>query len=97
MQIGLLDVEVNNLTKILFLVVMAMALLMVTLKVGLRIPCRANDRNDTSGALQGFKGPWYRYFFRFVLLFSYIIPISLRVRLAWLICRLWKWRVGGCR
>ena len=25
--------------------------------------------------LKGFSGPWYRYFFRFMLLFSYIIPI----------------------
>ncbi|RZF36513.1 hypothetical protein LSTR_LSTR008848 [Laodelphax striatellus] len=31
--------------------------------------------------LKGFSGPWYRYMFRFVLLFSYIIPISLRVNL----------------
>lgn len=32
-------------------------------------------------SLKGFSGPWYRYMFRFVLLFSYIIPISLRVNL----------------
>lgn len=31
--------------------------------------------------LKGWSGPWYRYMFRFVLLFSYIIPISLRVNL----------------
>ena len=31
--------------------------------------------------LKGFNGPWYRYMFRFVLLFSYIIPISLRINL----------------
>lgn len=31
--------------------------------------------------LKGFSGPWYRYMYRFVLLFSYIIPISLRVNL----------------
>lgn len=31
--------------------------------------------------LKGFNGPWYRYMYRFVLLFSYIIPISLRVNL----------------
>lgn len=30
---------------------------------------------------QGFDGPWYRYLMRFILLFSYIIPISLRVNL----------------
>lgn len=32
-------------------------------------------------ALKGFHGPWYRYLFRFILLFSYIIPISLRVNI----------------
>ncbi|XP_050684592.1 probable phospholipid-transporting ATPase IIB isoform X2 [Leptidea sinapis] len=31
--------------------------------------------------LKGFDGPWYGFMFRFVLLFSYIIPISLRVNL----------------
>lgn len=31
--------------------------------------------------LKGFSGPWYRYMFRFVLLLSYIIPLSLRVNL----------------
>jgi phospholipid-translocating ATPase len=31
--------------------------------------------------LKGFDGPWYYYMFRFVLLFSYLIPISLRVNL----------------
>lgn len=31
--------------------------------------------------LKGFNGPWYRYTFRFILLFSYIIPLSLRVNL----------------
>ena len=30
---------------------------------------------------QGFQGDWWIYLFRFVLLFSYIIPISLRVNL----------------
>merc|ERR1740128_338595 len=60
-KVGLLDLEVNALTKILFLAVVGLALLMMILK--------------------GFQGPWYRYLFRFVLLFSYIIPISLRVNL----------------
>ena len=32
-------------------------------------------------ALKGFHGPWYRYLFRFILLFSYIIQISLRVNI----------------
>ncbi|KAH6912103.1 protein transporter [Coprinopsis sp. MPI-PUGE-AT-0042] len=32
-------------------------------------------------ALNGFRGPWYIYVFRFLILFSSIIPISLRVNL----------------
>ncbi|XP_063217955.1 probable phospholipid-transporting ATPase IIB isoform X2 [Bacillus rossius redtenbacheri] len=60
-KVGLLDMEINQLTKVLFCAVLGLALVMMCLK--------------------GFSGPWYRYMFRFVLLFSYIIPISLRVNL----------------
>lgn len=60
-KVGLLDIEVNTITKLLFAAVIGLALLMM--------------------ALKGFNGPWYRYMFRFILLFSYIIPISLRVNL----------------
>ncbi|XP_036177191.1 probable phospholipid-transporting ATPase IIB isoform X2 [Myotis myotis] len=60
-KIGLLDLELNQLTKALFLALVALSVVMVT--------------------LQGFVGPWYRNLFRFLLLFSYIIPISLRVNL----------------
>ncbi|KAM4029014.1 putative phospholipid-transporting ATPase IIB isoform 2-T2 [Anomaloglossus baeobatrachus] len=60
-KVGLLDLELNQLTKALFLALVALSVVMVT--------------------LQGFVGPWYRYLFRFLLLFSYIIPISLRVNL----------------
>lgn len=60
-KVGLLDMEINNLTKLLFIAVIGLSLVMMCLK--------------------GFGGPWYRYMFRFVLLFSYIIPISLRVNL----------------
>ncbi|XP_076041480.1 putative phospholipid-transporting ATPase IIA isoform X2 [Oratosquilla oratoria] len=73
-KVGLLDMEINNLTKLLFVAVLGLTLVMMCLK--------------------GFGGPWYRYFFRFLLLFSYIIPISLRVNLdvgkafySWLIQR----------
>ncbi|XP_035127296.3 putative phospholipid-transporting ATPase IIB isoform X6 [Callithrix jacchus] len=59
--VGLLDLELNRLTKALFLALVALSVVMVT--------------------LQGFVGPWYRNLFRFLLLFSYIIPISLRVNL----------------
>lgn len=60
-KVGLIDMEINNLTKLLFIAVIGLSLVMMCLK--------------------GFGGPWYRYMFRFVLLFSYIIPISLRVNL----------------
>ncbi|XP_073677568.1 probable phospholipid-transporting ATPase IIB [Garra rufa] len=59
--VGLLDLELNRLTKALFLAQVVLSVVMV--------------------ALQGFLGPWFRNLFRFVVLFSYIIPISLRVNL----------------
>ena len=60
-KVGLLDLEVNNLTKILFMFVVILSSVMVVMK--------------------GLDTNWYRYLMRFVLLFSYIIPISLRVNL----------------
>ncbi|XP_037300392.1 probable phospholipid-transporting ATPase IIB isoform X3 [Manduca sexta] len=60
-KIGRLDLQVNNLTKLLFVATILVSFLMIVLK--------------------GFAGPWYGFMFRFVLLFSYIIPISLRVNL----------------
>lgn len=54
-QVGLLDLELNRLTKALFLAQVVLSVVMV--------------------ALQGFVGPWFRNLFRFVVLFSYIIPI----------------------
>uniref|UniRef100_H2Y5E1 Phospholipid-transporting ATPase n=1 Tax=Ciona savignyi TaxID=51511 RepID=H2Y5E1_CIOSA len=60
-QIGMVDKEINFLTKILFTAVMVLSFALI--------------------AIKGFDGPWYRYMFRFVILFSYIIPISLRVNL----------------
>ncbi|GFS05805.1 phospholipid-transporting ATPase [Elysia marginata] len=60
-KMGLLDMEINTLTKLLFSAVFILSLVMMILK--------------------GFGGPWYRYFMRFIVLFSYVIPISLRVNL----------------
>ncbi|XP_048254813.1 probable phospholipid-transporting ATPase IIB isoform X1 [Haliotis cracherodii] len=60
-KVGLLDLEINTLTKMLFFAVIILSIVMMILK--------------------GFGGPWYRYLFRFICLFSYIIPISLRVNL----------------
>ncbi|XP_016134727.1 probable phospholipid-transporting ATPase IIA [Sinocyclocheilus grahami] len=60
-KIGLIDLEVNCLTKILFGALVVVSLVMV--------------------ALQHFAGRWYLQIFRFLLLFSNIVPISLRVNL----------------
>jgi phospholipid-translocating ATPase len=60
-KVGLLDLEINRLTKILFVATMVLSLTLVVLK--------------------GFNSFWYLSLFRFILLFSYIIPISLRVNL----------------
>ncbi|KAF8064332.1 hypothetical protein FPV67DRAFT_215232 [Lyophyllum atratum] len=60
-KIGLLDLEINNLAKILCAVTFILSIVLV--------------------ALNGFRGPWYIYVFRFLILFSSIIPISLRVNL----------------
>uniref|UniRef100_A0A3B3YDR7 Phospholipid-transporting ATPase n=1 Tax=Poecilia mexicana TaxID=48701 RepID=A0A3B3YDR7_9TELE len=60
-RVGLFDLEVNCLTKILFGALVVVSLVMV--------------------ALQHFAGRWYLQIFRFLLLFSHIVPISLRVNL----------------
>ena len=60
-KIGLLDLEINFLSKVLFLFMMIMALVILI--------------------LNGFYANWYIFYFRFVLLLSSIIPISLRVNL----------------
>ncbi|KAI0331410.1 protein transporter [Cubamyces sp. BRFM 1775] len=60
-KVGLLDLEINRLAKILCAVTFALSLVLV--------------------ALNGFRGLWYIYMLRFLILFSSIIPISLRVNL----------------
>ncbi|SNX82093.1 probable NEO1 - P-type ATPase, a proposed aminophospholipid translocase [Melanopsichium pennsylvanicum] len=60
-KVGLLDLEINRLSKILCGVTLALSVALV--------------------ALNGFKGEWWIYIFRFLILFSSIIPISLRVNL----------------
>ncbi|KAH7333667.1 hypothetical protein B0J17DRAFT_133508 [Rhizoctonia solani] len=60
-KVGLLDLEINRVAKILCAVTFALSVLLV--------------------ALNGFRGQWYIYVFRFLILFSSIIPISLRVNL----------------
>ncbi|KAH8077072.1 aminophospholipid-transporting P-type ATPase [Cristinia sonorae] len=60
-KMGLLDIEINKLAKILCTVTFVLSFVLV--------------------ALNGFRGMWYIYIFRFLILFSSIIPISLRVNL----------------
>lgn len=54
-QIGLVDLEINRLTKILFVATILLSLVLL--------------------ALKGFSGLWFVYLVRYVILFSYIIPI----------------------
>lgn len=60
-KVGLIDQELNFLSKILCVIVLALAISLV--------------------ALKGFHGAWIVYMIRFVVLFSTIIPLSLRVNL----------------
>ncbi|WFC97233.1 P-type phospholipid transporter [Malassezia brasiliensis] len=60
-KVGLLDLEINRLAKILCAVTLALSVTLV--------------------ALNGFRGTWGVYVVRFLILFSSIIPISLRVNL----------------
>lgn len=60
-KVGLLDLEINRLSKLLCGLLVFLSFLMI--------------------ALKGFHGIWYVYMIRFMLLFSAIIPISLRVSL----------------
>ncbi|KAI0286510.1 phospholipid-translocating P-type ATPase [Russula brevipes] len=60
-KVGLLDLEISQLAKILCAVSFVLSVALV--------------------ALNGFRGLWYIYVFRFLILFSSIIPISLRVNL----------------
>lgn len=60
-KVGKLDLEVNRLSKLLFIFMIIVSFIIV--------------------ALGEFKGNWLINFFRFILLLSYIIPISLRVNL----------------
>jgi len=60
-KVGLLDLELNNLSKVLCVLLLLLSFLMI--------------------ALKGLHGNWIIIFFRFMILFSAIIPISLRVNL----------------
>lgn len=55
-KVGLIDKEINQLAKILFIVTLGLSVIMV--------------------GFNGFRGVWYIYVFRFLILFSSIIPIG---------------------
>jgi phospholipid-translocating ATPase len=60
-KMGITDAEINKLSKVLCVVVVAMSVVMLMMK--------------------GWHGPWWVYLIRFIVLFSTIIPISMRVNL----------------
>lgn len=60
-KMGITDAEINRLSKVLCLVVVALSAVMLCFK--------------------GWHGPWWVYMVRFIVLFSSIIPISMRVNL----------------
>jgi phospholipid-translocating ATPase len=64
-KVGLLELEINNLTKILCILTLSISVLLVVLG---RIDHQAER-------------PWYIAALRFLILFSTVIPISLRVNL----------------
>ena len=77
LQVGLVDLEINRLTKILFVATVMLSLLLLIVKV------EEGDDGATWSVLphwflsflQGFSGPWFVYLIRYIILFSYIIPI----------------------
>ena len=77
LQVGLVDLEINRLTKILFVATVMLSLLLLIVKV------EEGDDGATGSVLphwflsflQGFSGPWFVYLIRYIILFSYIIPI----------------------
>ncbi len=69
----MVDNEINTLSKILFVLMTFISLIIV--------------------ALNNFTGAWYIELFRFILLLSSIIPISLRVNLD--MAKIWYcWLIG---
>lgn len=60
-KVGILDMEINNLSKVLAALLILLSFILI--------------------ALKGFTGYWWIYFFRYSLLLSAIIPISMRVNL----------------
>jgi phospholipid-translocating ATPase len=77
---GLLEKEINNLTKILCLLTLTLSVVLVALHGFDNEPIRSSVENR-EGPGQVVSGAWYIRILRFLILFSTIIPISLRVNL----------------
>jgi len=73
---GLLEEEINNLTKILCFITFTLSIVLVALR---GIEPHAPDSGGTDDQIANT--PWYVKIMRFLILFSSIIPISLRVNL----------------
>lgn len=71
---GLLEREINNLTKILCAITLSLSIALVVLQAAEGHPAEEED-----GGVK--RSPWYLQILRFLVLFSTIIPISLRVNL----------------
>ena len=73
---GLLEEEINNLTKILCFITFTLSIALVALR---GIEPHTPDSDGTNDDV--INTPWYVKIMRFLILFSSIIPISLRVNL----------------
>lgn len=77
---GLLEKEINNLTKILCILTCTLSVVLVALERFKNQPSQPSVNNPGEPG-DVVSGPWYIKILRFLILFSTIIPISLRVNL----------------
>ncbi|KAA8910994.1 P-type ATPase-like protein [Sphaerosporella brunnea] len=77
---GLLEKEINNLTKILCVLTFTLSIVLVALEGLKSHPNQPGVKNPEAPG-EVVSGPWYIKILRFLILFSTIIPISLRVNL----------------
>ncbi|RPB03952.1 phospholipid-translocating P-type ATPase [Choiromyces venosus 120613-1] len=77
---GLLEKEINNLTKILCVLTFSLSIALVALQ-GFENNQNKPEIGDPESPGEVVSGSWYIKILRFLVLFSTIIPISLRVNL----------------
>lgn len=77
---GLLESEINNLTKILCVLTFTLSIVLVALE-NFGNHTKKPDVENPDGPSDVVGGAWYINILRFLILFSTIIPISLRVNL----------------